>query len=272
MQEQVKIFDFSLADLDVRKERIRAAVEFGTALESELAKIDVRILELTAQKDHLLSNMVGMQNSLAGLLGIVIATSTVLELPHLPDPHSIPKIDRPEQQLFRLQREAILANSDLVDASLKPRLSTFAEVGLGYPNPLNILDSNMAPYGLIGARFMMPITDWKKNQIDKQLLSLQAQRLSIVEATFEFNMDAKVENYLATLNGLEIQLKHDRAIVDLQSKILAQLADQLDEGMITSADYLTQVNAELRAKQNLLIHQTEIIKTQLEFFNDRGGW
>ncbi|HFB99779.1 MAG TPA: hypothetical protein ENJ53_03135 [Phaeodactylibacter sp.] len=58
----------------------------------------------------------------------------------------------------------------------------------------------------------------------------------------------------------------------MQTKILEQLAAQLDEGVITSTDYIIQLNAELASRQNLLIHQTELAKVQLDFWNERGGF
>ena len=73
--------------------------------------------------------------------------------PSMSEPTVIPEIDRPEQELFQLQRNLILAQSDLITAARKPKLSAFAQAGIGYPNPLNLLDNNPAPYGLIGAAF-----------------------------------------------------------------------------------------------------------------------
>ncbi|MEM8909991.1 MAG: hypothetical protein AAGD05_19230, partial [Bacteroidota bacterium] len=117
-----------------------------------------------------------------------------------------------------------------------------------------------------------PIADWKKSSLEKEILSLQAQQLQHTEATFDFNMDAQVANYQAEIQRLQAQLVHDQKIVQLQADLLEQLAAQLDEGVITSVDYLSQVNAELTARQNLLIHQTQLHQTQLEFWNERGAF
>jgi hypothetical protein len=62
----------------------------------------------------------------------------------------------------------------------------------------------------------------------------------------------------------------DQEIAGLQATVLEQMAAQLDNGVITANDYLAQANAELRARQQLKIHQTELLQLQLTFLNDRG--
>lgn len=271
-REQIQLLDFSLQDLEVRKERIVVSVEAGIALESEVSKVEVKILELAAQKDNLVYQISGLVNSLSQLIGEDLADEVQLSFPEMPPVQEIPAIERPEQKLFQLQREAILAQSDMIEAQKKPKLGAYAQAGIGYPNPLNILDNNVAPYGVIGARFGWQITDWKKSKVDKEILSLQAQKLNNAQATLEFNIAAQEANYLADVKRLNAQIQQDEKIAELQALILQQLAAQLDEGVITSTEYLSQVNAELSARQSLAIHKTELLKTQLEFLNERGGF
>ena len=116
------------------------------------------------------------------------------------------------------------------------------------------------------------ITDWNKSQVSKDILSLQSQKLVHAEETFNFNLDSKKAQYQADVNRLLYQIVQDEKIANLQAEILKQLAAQLDEGVITSSDYITQVNAELLSRQNLLIHQTELSKIQVEFWSERGGF
>ena len=48
-------------------------------------------------------------------------------------------------------------------------------------------------------------------------------------------------------------------------------ADYFVDGPDGVQEYLSQVNAELRARQLLLIREAELFKTRLEFWNERGG-
>ncbi|MCP5063986.1 MAG: TolC family protein [Ignavibacteriae bacterium] len=272
LREQNKMFDISLNDLQERKKSVTAAAEEGLLLESEVAKISVKELELKAEKDNISYKLLGVTNTLSILLGVDLSESTNLKFPTFTDPSQIPNIKRPEQKLFQLKQEAVLANADLIDASRIPKLSAFAQGGIGYPNPLNFFDNNTANYGIIGLRFNWKIYDWGKGSLDNEVLELQARRLQNAHETFEFNLKTREANYLAEFARLQKQQTRDKEIAKLQAEILEQLAFQFDEGIITSADYITQVNAELKARQNILIHETLLLKLQIDFWNERGGF
>lgn len=272
LRGQTGLIELSLADLQARKEPVAAAVRLGAVVESELTRIEVREIELQSRKDALDFQLKGMLGTLSELLGVSLSPALTLGYPELPEPQQVPVLNRPELQLFDLQRESILAQSSLIDAKRKPKLSAYAQAGVGYPNPLNILDNNVAPYGLVGAQFSWEITGRKTAKSQKEVLQLQTHRLDNAESTFEFNLRSQEASYLAEVVRLERQIERDEQIADLQARILQQLRAQLEEGVITSADYLSQVNAELAARQNLVLHQVELLKVQLDFYNNRQGF
>lgn len=271
LREQLKLFDFSFKDLEARRERLANGLEAGTVLESELTKIDIKLLELRSQQESLGYKLKGLHKSLEDLLDIKLIDEVELVFPMLSSPSQIPTIQRPEQQLFGLQRQAVWANTDLIQSARKPRLTAFAQGGVGYPNPLNLFDTNVSPYGLVGFQFSWRLTDWGKSKLQKEVLSLQANRINHAEETFLFNLDTREATYSSSVASLENQIARDREIAVLQAQVLTQMAAQLDEGVITSSDYILQVNAELRSRQNLAIHQAELTKVQLEFMTERGG-
>ena len=125
--------------------------------------------------------------------------------------------------------------------------------------------------GIVGINFAWRITDWNKSKLDKQLLQLQAQQVEYAEETFDFNLQTAEESYLTEVDRIRDLIITDEAISDLQAEILLQMSAQLDEGVITSSDYLIQANAELQARQSMAIHQIELLKLQLEFWNSRGS-
>ncbi|MEZ4883345.1 MAG: TolC family protein [Chitinophagales bacterium] len=271
LREQSKVFDISLKDLEARRTQIAAGVEYGVVLESELTKLQVKEMELQSQQNQLAFQLSGMIGTLATLTGMDLPDNIELVFPAMSKPLGIPSINRPEQEYLRLQRGLILAQSDLITAARKPKLNAFAQTGFGYPNPLNMLDNNPAPFALIGAGFSWQITDWKKEKLDKSLLTLQAQQLQNQQETFDFNLQSKEANYLANIQRIYAQIEADEKIAGLQADILQSLAVQLEEGVINTTEYILQVNAELLARQQLIVHQTELLQTQLEFWNERGS-
>ncbi len=272
LREQSKLFDISLKDLEVRKAQVAAGLEMGVLLESELTKIKVKELEIKSMQDNVGFQVAGLVNTLSILVGEEISNEAKLNFPIISSPTEIPKLNRPEQEYFKLQREAILAQSAIVDVEKKLQLSAFAQAGIGYPNPLNFLADEVAPYGILGIQMNWKIADWNKSKVDKEILSLQSQKLSQAQETFNFNLNSKKAQYQADVNRLLFLIEQDEKIANLQGEILKQLAAQLEEGVITSSEYITQVNAELLSRQNLLIHQTELAKLQVGFWSERGGF
>jgi len=272
LREQAKLFEFTRADLQSREAAAQASVGNGVALVSDLAQLQVRLLELNGQEEEVTYQEQELRASLAYLVGEDLPAAVRLVLPELGEPAEVPPIDRPEQALYRLQQQAVLAQTDRLAAQRKPRLSAYAQAGVGYPNPLNILDNGTAPYGLVGVGFNWPIVDWQKEKLQRERLSVQVQRIDNQQATLAFNIEAGKAAYLLAIARLDSQLANDQAIAELQATILAQLAVQLDEGVITSTDYVSQLNTTLRARQQLVLHQLARQQAQLNYWYSRGGF
>jgi hypothetical protein len=272
LREQAELFDISLDNLDSRRQKVEAAVEYGTALESELKRIDVRKIELEAQRENILYRIKGLVATLSDLIGKDLSDEVRLIFPEMGNPLLIPGIDRPEMEFFSLQKNAIMARSELIDVQLAPKLSAFAQAGVGYPNPVNFLQDEIAPYGIAGLQFQWQITDWNKSKLDKEILQLEAAKVQNVENTFDFNLRSREAQYRSDIERISNLIAREHQIAGLQKEILDQLAVQLDEGVITSAEYIDQVNEELRARQQLIVHQVELLNTQLKFWSERGAF
>jgi outer membrane protein TolC len=272
LREQEILFDLSLKDLAARQAQVQAGVEYGVLLPTELAQLLVKEQELLAQQDNLNYQITGAIQSLEQLLAVQLSPTVSLTYPALGATDLLPAIQRPEQELFQLKQEAVLAQVQLAESERKPKLQLFAQAGIGYPNPLNLLDGNVAPYGIIGAGFSWKLLDWDKTRLQKEIFQLQATQLQNARETFEFNLRQGEAQYRAEIDRINAQIIRDEKIATLQAEILEQMAVQLEEGVITSADYVNQLNAELRARQNKAVHQIQLLQTQLNFWNNRGGY
>jgi outer membrane protein TolC len=271
-RKRINLYETTLADIAERKATVAAAVDLGAALESQILQLSVREVEIEAQRDDVEGIIARLVANLAALTGEDLSVDVSLELPTLPAAQTISTIDRPELELFQLQRAAINANETMIEADTKPLVSAFAQAGLGVPNPVNLFDTGISPYAYGGVNFRWKFKDWGKSGKQRELLQLRAAQVNNQQATFLFNLNAKNEAYLADIKRLNRQIEQGRRIAGLQAEILTQLAAQLDNGVITATDYLTQVNAELLARQTLQVDETRLIELQLNFLNERGSF
>ena len=271
-RKRINLYETTLADIAERKATVAAAVDLGAALESQILQLSVREVEIEAQRDDVAGIIAKLVANLASLTGQELSVDVNLELPPLPAAQSITEIDRPELELFQLQRAAINANEIMIEADTKPLISAFGQAGVGVPNPVNIFDTGISPYAYGGVNFKWKFKDWGRSGKQRELLQLRAAQLDNQQETFLFNLNTRNEAYLADIKRLNRQIEQGRRIAGLQAEILTQLAAQLDNGVITATDYLTQVNAELLARQTLQVDETRLIELQLNFLNERGGF
>jgi outer membrane protein TolC len=269
-KEQILLLDVTLKDLGIRKETLEAGVRHGVVLESEVDKISVKELELIAEIEKIESDVKALITVLERFVGKGLSDDLVLVLPQIDNFQLGLQLDRPEQELFRLQKQALLANENLIEGVKKPKLSAFARAGVGYANPLNLFDTSLSPYAMGGLAFSWNLFDWGKSDRDRQLLTIQSQVIDNQRETFEHNLNLTEGKFAEDISKLEKQLLRGEQITALQNKILKQLAVQLENGVITVNDYLIQVNAELRARQQLQLHEIQLVQIKIDYLTQRG--
>lgn len=264
-QQQRELLKTSMENIEANIDMMQAGVDNGTVLESELSKLKVRKIELESEGINLEGNINATLEVLSKLLGTPLTNETQLLLPEALFQQNELNISRPEQQFFEYQSEFLESQKGKINASRLPKLSLFAQGGIGYPNPLNFSDISTSTYGLGGLRLNWNVFDWGIAKKEKDKIELQKEQIAIDRQVFEFNIDQQQENFRKKLEALDLQIEKDKEIVALQSEILKQSAVQLQEGVINSNDYLIQVNAELSARQQMELHLVQKQKLQIEY-------
>ena len=265
LKQQKRLLNISMDNIASNITVMQAGFDNGTVLESELSKLKVRKIEMESEEIHLEGNIDAGLEVLSKLLGTSITKQTELILPEALFEQNKLNISRPEQQLFIYQADFLEAQKGKIDAGRLPKLSLFAQGGIGYPNPVNFADVSTATYGLGGLRLHWKIFDWGLAKEEKNKIELQKEQLVIDREVFEFNITKQEEDFLKKLEAIDKQIEKDQQIVVLQAEILKQSAVQLQEGVINANDYVIQVNAELAARQQLEFHLVQKQKLQIEY-------
>lgn len=269
-RKKVDILENSLENLNNRITSMEAGVEHGIVLESDVKKLRVEALKITSAIEETQGMIRGLFASLSSLTGLDMTENSELELPDQSTFALTDQIKRPELELFQLQQAQILSNESMITAANKPKVGAFLQAGVGYPNPLNFFEDQLSPFAMAGVRLRWKILDWKQSDRDRQLLSVQSQIVANQRAVFEKNINVQEGQFREDLETLELLITRDQEIAQLQKEILTQVEAQLEQGVITSTEYLDQVNAEIQAQLNLQTHLLQKEQIMIKYLTLRG--
>jgi outer membrane protein TolC len=259
IDEQVKQTELLKKDIQSGIEKTNVAIANGVALKStadnlkaELLKADQRTIELKAARK-------GYTDMLALFINNPIDENTVLEKPHRQMLTNT--INRPELKLFDLQKKSFDAQEKLITAKNLPRLSAFFQGGFGRPG-LNMLDNDFQGYYIGGLRLSWNITGFYTYKNEKKMLANSQSMIDIQRETFLFNTSLTLKQQNADITKMQELIETDKSIVTLRESVKNTTQNQLTYGTATTNDYLIAVNAEDQAKQNLILHEIQLLMTE----------
>lgn len=264
-RKQKQILKTSKEDLEVNIQNLQAGFENGTVLESEVTKLMVRQLELTSEIIKTEGDIRTYVSLLEQVTGKTFPEDVQFDLPYVVPTFQVEAINRPEELLFDNQKSLFAAQEASIAASTRPKISLFAQGGVGYPNPLDFSDISTATYALGGVKLKWDFLDWGKGKKERERIKLQQEQIEVDRELFLFDLDSDRMEYQEDMATLQAQIKNDEAIVSMQKDILAQSKVQLDNGVINSNDYVTQVNATLNAEQQLEFNKIQLQQTIINY-------
>ncbi len=264
-RKQEQILQTSIDDIDVNIKTLQSGFENGTVLESEVSKLKVRRLELNTDLIKTKGNVSTYITLLEQLTGKTLPKDVQFITPTELVSSSALAMNRPEEELYDSQKSLIAAQEASIAASTMPKISLFAEGGVGNPNPLNFADFNTSTYGLIGAKLNWNIFNFGKSKKEREKLKIEQDQIEVDRETFLFDLDNDVKEYLEQIETIKLQIENNEQIVALQTDILNQSRVQLDNGIINSSEYITQLNAKLNAENQLELNRVELQQININY-------
>ncbi|MEY2639994.1 MAG: hypothetical protein RIR90_1476, partial [Bacteroidota bacterium] len=82
---------------------------------------------------------------------------------------------------------------------------------------------------------------------------------------FMLQTNAALRQQLAEINKYKQLLSTDQQLIGLRVKVKETAAAQLENGLITPADYVREVQAEDQARQNALIHEMQLLQAIIQY-------
>lgn len=264
LDEQISQIDFVKSDLKASLSILNAALENGTAIKSNVDILKAELLKANQKEIELTSSRKAYVQMLGLLINQPLDESIKLEPPVLTGISSEVEINRPELKLFSSQQNMIESQDGLTISKILPKASLFFQGGYGKPS-LNMLGNEFDWFYITGARLTWSLSSLYSYGNEKEINEINKNSIKAQKQTFLLNTNISIKQQLQEIDKLKKLITVDKEIVDIRISVKESAKAQLENGVITSSDFIRELNAEDTAKQNLAIHKTQLLLAQYNY-------
>lgn len=264
VDEQLIQTDLMLSDLNSSIKKLEAAYKNGIISKSELDVIKAEYLKVKQKVFELSSTRSFLLNNLGLLINEKLDETIKLLIPAELTFQSQTEIQRPELNLLSAQKTLIDNQSGLSNSKIIPKASLFFQGGYGKPT-LNMLKNNFDWFYIAGIRLSWSFSNLYSYSNENEISDLNKLSIETQEEAFKLNTNINLNQQRADLIKLEEMIKVDKEIIELRKSVLNAAKAKLDNGTITSNDYLRELNAKDLAEQNEILHRIQLLQTQYNY-------
>ncbi len=269
LQESRALLDVSRQNLLSRLKEVESGVKNGVILSSNAEIIKAELLKIDQKDIEIDAGISSGYSVLSILTGEEIVTGTKLEYENPAIANYLPGQDRPEYTLFSLQQQKTESLKKVASSKLVPKLVAYGQAGYGRPG-FNMLLNEFDDYYIVGAKLSWNFWNWNKTRNEKTILDLHRQIIESSKESFDQNLATDLERKIAEIVKLESLLPKDEEIVVIRAGIVQTYASQLQNGVITATEYITELHAETEARLNLRIHEIQLVRAKYDYLATAG--
>jgi outer membrane protein TolC len=255
--------DLVLKDIQIGIDRVKPQVENGVSLRSNLLVLQAQLLQTQQRAIEIRSARKGVADALSILINHPISEATRLATPaEYNDTDTT--LFRPELNLYQSQSQLVAGQERLVDARNRPKVNAFLQGGYGRP-ALNMLSNEFQPFYITGARLNWSLGNLYNTKREKELLQVNRQTIDLQKQVFVLNTHSQLVQQKSDIDKYAQLVSSDEDIIQVRKQVTDAAKAQLANGVITSTDYLIQVNAEDQARRALILHLLQLRQAQINF-------
>ncbi len=256
-KENLNVLKSFMEDITSRKDKMTSTVENGIMLKSNLEVLEAEMLKTNQKIIEANSNLKVLCQVLSLLTNKLIDVNTEFTGISISSVNKTDSIKRPELKLFDFQQNLIEQRIELSNRKLFPHLSLFGSGAYGRPG-YNFLNQDFRFYGLAGLNLKWDISSFYNISFEKKNLMINKKMIDEQKELFQLNLNTTMLQQNGEIDKLKQVIEIDKSIVEKRKSISKSTSGQLDNGLITSSDYLTELNAEKQAVLNQLIHEIQL--------------
>ncbi len=263
IEAQVNQIELVINDLNASISKLDAAYANGTATKSDVNVLRAELLKTEQRKIELNSSHISYINMLGLLINERLNQSTIFSTP--PQISFLAEeITRPELKLYSAQKNLIENQDGITVSKIVPKANLFFQGGYGKPG-LNMFINDFDWYYITGIRFSWSLSNLYSYGNESEINQLNIQSIDAQTETFLLNTKITTNQQLQEIDKLKKLIEADKSIIDLRTSVKESAKAKLDNGVITSSDYIRDLNAEDTAKQNLEIHKIQLLLAQYNY-------
>src|SRR3989339_671257 len=264
LDAQITQTDLVKSDINESLSKLNAALENGTVIKSNVDVLRAELLKVNQKEIELNSSRNVFIQMLGLLINQTLDESIKLEQPIINRLSSEAGISRPELKLFSSQQNMIESQDGLTISKVLPKASLFFQGGYGKPG-LNMLLNEFDWFYITGARLTWSLSNIYSYSNEKEINELNKKNIEAQKQIFLLNTNISVKQQLYEIDKLKKLITVDQEIIDIRTSVKESAKAQLENGVITSSDFIRELNAEDTAKQNLAIHTIQLLLAQQNY-------
>jgi outer membrane protein TolC len=267
-QENKKIMLLRMNELDAKRKKIQSAVDNGAALQSSFLVLESEYLTSQQKMEEINSNLNAWHKTLSIITNKTLDTSVTFS--------TIKKdialqsiVIRPEYRLYDLQSNSLKLKESMVFKNNLPKVFVFGRGYYGRPG-YNFLNNEFRPYGIVGAGLSWNLTAYYTSGKETKNIRINNDIVTNQKKLFDLNLQSTIVQQQEEMIKLEKMIVMDLKIVNAKTAIRKASSSQLDNGVITTSDYIVDLNAENQAQFNLKLHEIQLIMAKQNYNTTLG--
>ncbi|OFX86877.1 MAG: hypothetical protein A2W99_03955 [Bacteroidetes bacterium GWF2_33_16] len=263
LQKNEELMNLMLNDIEQKQVMVESGVRNGVLLPSDLYILQAEKLKLKQDINQLTNQRIAAIQILAEITGMDLGSDVSLILGDYQLINNL-ELKRPEHDLFSYQTEQLNTSVLAVSKQNMPMVFAFGQVGYGKPG-LNMLNNEFDSFYYIGIGLSWKFWDWNQNRRQRNILSLNKNLVQNKLESFNKQVNIALCNEIASIENYQTALISDQEIINLRKEITKSTFAKLENGVITSTQYITELSAETQAKINYETHKIQLVQSKVNY-------
>lgn len=269
LRKNLEVLKLLENDIQSKIKDLAAGVRYGVILEKDLNVLKAELLKIEQNTEEIESSLMSAITSLSEFTGEQYNENTKFLLPQKAVKYAPGPDLRLDYQLMNIQQTYLKSSKNLISSKSMPKFFAFGQAGYGRPG-LDMLSNDFETFYIVGAKLSWNIWNWNRAKNEKTIIDLQNNLIENQKAAFEKNLSAELKSKFNEIEKFKKLISKDEEIIQLREAIKKTASAQLDNGVITSTEYITELHNETEARLNMELHKVQLLKAKYNYLSAKG--